>query len=90
MIRDARTATRVLELGDNANELLMESLELVRTSCPKEEYDAYLPGIAQATRRLFFLVMHQFIFSTRPSSPLILHASLSRPGQKLGRYKKSN
>jgi hypothetical protein len=66
MIRDAQTAVRVLELVDNANRMLKESLELVRTSCPEEEYDAYLPGIAQVTGRLFFLVI-QPIYIQHPA-----------------------
>jgi hypothetical protein len=66
MIRDRQTACRALELVDNANKMLSESLELVRTSCPQEEYEAYLPGIAQVTGRLFLLVM-QPIYIQHPA-----------------------
>ncbi len=42
---------------DKAHQALMESLELVRSNCPDEEYQAYRSGIAQVDGRLFFLLM---------------------------------
>ena len=57
MIRDESTAREAVELAQQANKLLMDSLALVRSNCSKEEYEAYRSGITQATARLFFLVM---------------------------------
>jgi hypothetical protein len=53
MVEDARTAKHVLELRDNRNTRLMESLELVRTSCPDKEYQAHRAGIAPLTGPLY-------------------------------------
>jgi len=57
MIRDADMARRTVGLAEQANKLLGNSLELVRSNCSKEEYEAYRRAMAQVTGRLFFLVM---------------------------------
>jgi hypothetical protein len=49
MVEDARTAERVLELADNRNRQLVESLGPGRTGCPHRQYEAYRAGIAQRT-----------------------------------------
>jgi hypothetical protein len=57
MIQDAETAKRSLQLMEQADKLLIESLELVRSSCPSEEYLRYRGGMSQIVGRLFLEVM---------------------------------
>jgi hypothetical protein len=66
MIQDAETAKRALELMEQADKLLIESLELVRSRCSDEEYTDYRRGLAHVTGRLFFLVMEP-IYRRHPS-----------------------
>jgi HD-like signal output (HDOD) protein len=57
MIQNVQTAKRVLDLTDKAHNMLMESLELVRTNCSRDEYKMYQAGMAHVVGNLFFLVM---------------------------------
>ena len=66
MIRNAETAREAVELARQANKLLIDSLELVRSNCSKEEYEAYKRGIAHVTGPLFFLVMEP-VYRVHPS-----------------------
>jgi len=66
MIRDARTAQRVLESMNEAHKLLMDSLALVRTNCSKEEHNEYQAAMAHVVGRLFFLLMEP-IYRQHPS-----------------------
>jgi hypothetical protein len=66
MIRDAEIAKRALEMMDKADKILMESQELVRTSCSDEEYKIYKAGMAHVVGRLFFLLMEP-IYCRHPS-----------------------
>jgi hypothetical protein len=66
MIQDAKTAKRALELMEQADKLLIESLELVRSRCSSEEYSRYRGGMSQVVGRLFFEVMEP-IYRQHPS-----------------------
>jgi hypothetical protein len=68
MIQDAKTAKRALELMEQADKLLIESLELVRSRCSSEEYSRYRGGMSQVVGRLFFEVMEP-IYRQHPSLP---------------------
>jgi hypothetical protein len=89
MVEDARTAKRVLELRDNRNTQLMESLELVRTSCPDKQYQAYRAGIAQLTGPLD--LRWQPIYIERPAliPAATLRASVAGR-RKLGRNQRDH
>jgi hypothetical protein len=69
MIRDAETARQAVELASQANKLLVDSVELVRSKCSKEEYEAYGRAMAQVTGRLFFLVMEPIYCSHLSLAP---------------------
>jgi hypothetical protein len=71
MIRDAQTAKLALDLMDQADKLLMESIELVRVNCSDEEHKSYRRAMAHVVGPLFFLVMEP-IYG--------LHPSLAPPG----------
>lgn len=66
MIRNAETARQVVELARQANQLLIDSLEPVRSNCSNEEYEGYKRGIAHVTGPLFFLVMEP-VYCLHPS-----------------------
>src|SRR5258708_10174255 len=66
LIRNAETARQAVELARQANKLLIDSLELVRSNCSNEEYEAYKRGIAHVTGSLFFLVVEP-VYSAHPS-----------------------
>jgi hypothetical protein len=83
MIRDAQTAKRVLDLMDEADKRLVESLEIVRTGCSDEEYKAYQAAMAQVAGRLFFLLMEP-IYCEHPSL-----APPDAPSDFVERWKKS-
>jgi len=57
MIRDEEIARQAVELASQANRLLNDSLELVRSKCSREESEAYGRAMSHVTGRLFFLVM---------------------------------
>jgi hypothetical protein len=57
MIRNAGLARQAVELARQANKLLIDSLEFVRSNCSSEEYEAYKHGIAHVAGPLFFVVM---------------------------------
>jgi hypothetical protein len=66
MIQDVNTAKRALELIEQADKLLIESMDLVRSGCSDEEHKDYRRGMAHVTGRLFFLVMEP-IYRQHPS-----------------------
>ena len=66
MIQNVETARQAVELARQANKLLIDSLQFVRSNCSSEEYEAYKRGIAHVTGPLFFLVMEP-IYSVHPS-----------------------
>ena len=86
MIRDAEIARQAVGLAEQANKLLGDSLELVRSNRSKEEYEAYRRGMAQVTGRLFFLVMepiYQAHLSLAPDTPAdFLDAGAEGRGQR--------
>lgn len=66
MIRDDAIAKQATDLMNKANTLLMDSLKLVRESCPEEEYKEFQTGMAHVLGRLFFLLMEP-IYREHPS-----------------------
>jgi hypothetical protein len=66
MIQDAETAKRALQLMEQADKLLIESLEFVRAHASDQEYKKYQGGMAQILGHLFFLVMEP-IYRQHPS-----------------------
>jgi hypothetical protein len=82
MIRNDETARQVVDLASQANKLLIDSLELVRSNCSNEEYEAYKRGIAYVTGPLFFLVMEP-VYCLHPSL-----ASPDTPAEFLDRWRR--
>ena len=70
MIRDIETARQAVDLAQQADKLLTNSLELVRSKCSGEEYEAYSRAMAQVHGHLFFLVMEPIF---------CVHSSLAPP-----------
>jgi hypothetical protein len=66
MIRDAQTAKLALDLTDQADKLLMKSIEMVRANCSDEEFRSYRRAMSHVVGPLFFLVMEP-IYGLHPS-----------------------
>lgn len=66
MIRDKQVASLVINGLEEANKLLADSADMVKSRCTDAEYQAYRSGMAHVQGRLFFLVMEP-IYREHPS-----------------------